>query len=226
MLAAICLKMQISCLGKLRAVWPPHPHAASAHMQPACAVSGIQGLVDFTGRKGRNEAEIIAEGKKTNQFELHTSVKSQIQRTLRENIVLRGASVSTVDFIWKKEKNKTKQKINLPLLNHIVHKWLKTKLLPMWSVFYWLLWSDASHKHKLQHNMQCTYLGILLIKMPQWTGEFDNVNHVSLTQWQAFYFILFFLTILLLGFLFGWVLGFFGVFLIKPNCIFTAKVLL
>lgn len=27
------------------------------------------------------------------------------------------------------------------------------------------------------------------MKMPQWTQGFDNVNHVSLTLWQAFYFI-------------------------------------
>lgn len=59
----------------------------------------------------------------------------------------------------------------------------------MWSVFYWLLWPDASREHKLPYNIQCTYLAILLMRIPPpWAEGFDNVNHISLTLWQAFLF--------------------------------------
>lgn len=109
--------MQISCLGKLRAVWPGH----HIHTQPACAVSGIQAPVDFTRMKGRNEVEMTGEGeKRDNQFELHTSVKSQTQRQLRESIVLRGTSVFRSGFYMKKKEQQ--KKLNFPLLNHTVRK--------------------------------------------------------------------------------------------------------
>lgn len=94
-------------------------------------------MVDFTGKKGRNEAEITAEGKKRdNQFELHTSVKSQTQRQLRESIVLRRTSVFHSRFYMKKRKEQkktpqTNKKFNLPLLNCIVRKWPKPAIANM-----------------------------------------------------------------------------------------------
>lgn len=177
--------MQISCLGKLRAVWPPRPHAASA-----CCLRhpGPGGLHREEGQKWGWDHWRGGKRETISLSFTHPSNPRHSDSWWGESIVLRGTSVFRSGFFMKKKKKK-KKNLNLPLLNRIVRKWPKTKLLPMWSVFYWLLWSDASREHKLQYNIQCTYLAILLMKMPQWTEGFDNVNHVSLTLWQAFYFI-------------------------------------
>lgn len=68
-----------------------------------------------------------------------------------------------------------------------VNSW-RIKLLPVWNVFYWLLWSDDFHDHKVQYNIWCTYVAIFLMekKWPQLTKGIDNVNHIKLTLWQVF----------------------------------------
>lgn len=70
--------MQLSSLGKLRAA----RQRVSMQQGSVCCLRHPAPM-DFTGRKGRNEVEITGEGKgRDNQFELHTSVKSQMQRQL------------------------------------------------------------------------------------------------------------------------------------------------
>lgn len=170
--------------------------SGSACSKAACAVSGIQ--PPWTSQGGRAEMRLRSlergKGETISLSFTHPSNPRCSDSWWEEGKRRTAAFCSAFCKKRGKKKRKKRKNLDLPLLNHVVRKWAKTKLLPMWSVFYWLLWSDASREHKLQYNIQCTYLAILLMKTPPWAEGFDNVNHVSLTLWQAslFSFLFFF----------------------------------